>query len=180
MRQAHSLGKPGFGSSGEVDSGGFQSCCGLMELCCPCACTAKWSRYGRSKLANMLFSNELQVRLTQNNLDSAVMAITAQPGYCSTQLQMHAANDGAMPCWQFLGRNGGQSAADGAMPMLMAATDPKVVGGMFVEPSQGTGIRGLPKIAKGRGNGGNARMSVRLWDASNKTTGASWPVLGKK
>jgi hypothetical protein len=128
----------------------------------------------------MLFSNELQVRLTQNKLDDSVVAVTSQPGFCSTQLQMHAANDGAMPCWQCIGRNGGQSPADGAMPMLMAATDPKVVGGMFVEPSQGTGTRGLPIIAKSRGNGSNGLMAARLWDASNETTGASWPVLSKK
>jgi hypothetical protein len=128
----------------------------------------------------MLFSNELQARLTQNQLDGQVVAVTSQPGFCSTQLQMHAAKDGGMPCWKYFNSNGGQSPADGAMPMLMAATDAKVTGGMFVEPNEGKGTRGLPFISEGRGNGTNDGMAARLWEASNERTGATWPELASK
>src|SRR5829696_4693417 len=48
----------------------------------------RWRAYGQSKLANLLFTSELQRRLTEAG--STVRATAAHPGYAATNLQFHS------------------------------------------------------------------------------------------
>jgi NAD(P)-dependent dehydrogenase (short-subunit alcohol dehydrogenase family) len=81
----------------------------------------RWLAYGQSKLANLMFSYELQRRL--DSAGSPVRSLAAHPGYASTNLQYHTESFQD----RFMGignRVFAQSAQDGALPSLCAATRP--------------------------------------------------------
>ena len=90
----------------------------------------KWSAYSQSKLANMLFTLELQRRLAR--ADSGTIALASHPGYAATELQ---ATGPRMSGSRFMEQGSmlfnrlfAQSAAGGALPSLYAATAPDVAG----------------------------------------------------
>src|SRR5205085_11783616 len=94
----------------------------------------KWLRYGQSKLANLLFIFELDRRARAAG--SGLTAAVAHPGYANTNLQ-----SGTSFQWSnFMA----QSAADGALPALYAATALDVQGGEFFGPSGFMQQRGSP------------------------------------
>ncbi|TCN34381.1 NAD(P)-dependent dehydrogenase (short-subunit alcohol dehydrogenase family) [Kribbella sp. VKM Ac-2500] len=134
---------------------------------------SKWDAYGKSKLANLLFTLELdrRARAAGSNLLSA----GSHPGYARTHLQT------AGP--QLAGRNleariiGGfsgllaQSAAAGAWPSLYAATSPEVRPGSYFGPAF-LGYRGVPKVARPSRTAQDPELAQRLWKWSVEATGA--------
>jgi NAD(P)-dependent dehydrogenase (short-subunit alcohol dehydrogenase family) len=132
-----------------------------------------WRAYGQSKLANLLFTAELQRRLTAAG--SSVLATAAHPGYASTNLQFHSGN-GVM---DVISRIGNQLIAQdengGALPTLYAAVA-DVPGNSFAGPGGFMEQRGAPKLvgrSKAAQDGGVAR---RLWDVSEQLTGVRFPL----
>ncbi|MDT0332147.1 oxidoreductase [Nocardiopsis lambiniae] len=127
--------------------------------------------YGRSKLANLLFTLELQRRLTE--VGSPVLSVAAHPGYAATNLQGHAANPLSRAFTAIGNRLFAQSAAAGALPTIYAATQPMPPAG-FAGPRGG--MRGAPTLC-GRSSaakdGGAAR---RLWELSEERTGVTFPI----
>ncbi|MFB6176020.1 MAG: short-chain dehydrogenase, partial [Halobaculum sp.] len=110
----------------------------------------KWDAYGRSKLANLLFAYELDRRLAANGIDD-VTSVGCHPGYADTELQGRAAEHSNLPGYQYvmrlLNRVLAQSAADGALPMLYAATaTDEVEGGDYVGPDGFGAMRGSPVV----------------------------------
>ncbi|MGH3804732.1 MAG: oxidoreductase, partial [Pseudonocardiaceae bacterium] len=103
----------------------------------------RWSAYGQSKLANLLFTYELQRRLAAAG--SPVKAVAAHPGYASTNLQAHteSVQDKLMAVGN---RIFAQSAEMGTLPMLFAATAPDVIGGSYIGPDGLFEQRGHPKV----------------------------------
>ncbi|MEX1311199.1 MAG: oxidoreductase, partial [Candidatus Sulfomarinibacteraceae bacterium] len=86
----------------------------------------KMKAYGRSKLANLLFTFELQRRLERAG--SGLMATAAHPGWTGTDLQRHSA------FIMLANRFFAQTPSTGALPTLRAATDPEAAGGDYYGP----------------------------------------------
>ena len=111
-----------------------------------------WMAYGQSKLANLLFTYELQRRFRDAGADA--IAVGCHPGYATTNLQtagprMSGSRIGAA-VMELNNRLVGQSAADGALPTLYAATAPDVRGGDYIGPLGLLHMRGAPGKARAR------------------------------
>jgi NAD(P)-dependent dehydrogenase (short-subunit alcohol dehydrogenase family) len=131
-----------------------------------------WKAYGQSKLACLMFALELQRRS-----DSAGWNLTsnaAHPGFSRTNLfasgpggLLSVATDFAAPFF-------GHSAADGARPILFAATSPQAKPGGYYGPGGFGELRGTPAPALIMPRARDAATAARLWDASEKLTGTSF------
>src|SRR5450755_368334 len=129
--------------------------------------------YGRSKLANLLFTYELQRRLAAAG--AATVALAAHPGYARTELSRNMplpTRLGALLVEQVFG----QSAAMGALPLLRAATDPQAGGGDFYGPGGRTGMTGCPALVTSSARAHDADLQRRLWAESERLTGVTYPV----
>lgn len=129
--------------------------------------------YARSKLANLLFTYELQRRLAAAG--SSTIAVAAHPGAADTELTRHA--------WAPLralnamfGRLVTQSAAMGALPTLRAATDPDVKGGEYYGPGGIAEARGHPQRVSSSSRSHDQDAQHRLWQVSEKLTGVAFPL----
>ena len=134
-----------------------------------------WRAYGQSKLANLLFTGELQRRLTEAG--STVKATAAHPGYAATNLQSHSGSRVVAFAMKQLGnRLIAQDAAGGALPTLYAAVA-DIPGGSFACPSGpfGLGLRGAPTLVGRSAAAGDEQVARRLWTVSETLTGVSFP-----
>jgi len=136
----------------------------------------KWSAYGRSKLANLLFAYELQRRLAESPMD--VRSVACHPGYAATDLQFRGPRQmgstvrmGAMKAANAVF---GQSAARGALPMLFAATSDEVVGGEYVGPGGFMNMRCAPEFQSSNAASNDEADAERLWAVSEERTGVSY------
>lgn len=140
--------------------------------------TRKYSRfraYGRSKLANLLFTNELQRKLAAGG--SKILALSAHPGMSSTNLgraQENAAPGPFDSVLRLLTRPFMQSAAMGALPTLRAAVDPEAKGGEFYGPPGSAQMRGYPVRVEGAAAAADVELARRLWEVSEELTGVSY------
>ena len=125
--------------------------------------------YTQSKLANLLFTYELQRRFDDAGVDA--IAAAAHPGWTATNLQAHT--------WYFRMMNPlvAQGPEMGALPMLFAATAPDVKGGDYYGPGGWREWRGYPKRVKSSKRSYDKDVAARLWDTSEKLTGVryGWP-----
>ena len=134
-----------------------------------------WRAYGQSKLANLLFTLELQRRLGEAG--SNVLATAAHPGYAATNLQFHSGSkiqDVFSAMGNFLLA---QSADDGALPTLYAATADMPPAG-YAGPGGFMEQRGAPKLVGRTGAASDEEVARRLWDVSEELTGVRFPLLG--
>lgn len=136
-----------------------------------------WGAYGQSKLANLLFTGELQRRLDRAHL--SVKSMAAHPGYAHTNLQSASAR---MQGKSFQARMAdrtndllAQSAAIGALPTLFAATAPGLPGDSFVGPSGFMEMRGYPQLVGRSARAADLADAAALWTASEKLTGVTYP-----
>ena len=137
----------------------------------------RWNTYGQSKLANLLFTSELQRRLDAAGLD--IKAMAAHPGYSNTNLQ-HAspAMRGAgfeLRMTNVMNAILGQSPAMGALPTLFAATAPGLPGDTYVGPDGPAEIRGFPRVVGRTPAAKDERAAQRLWTISEDLTGVHYP-----
>jgi NAD(P)-dependent dehydrogenase (short-subunit alcohol dehydrogenase family) len=132
-----------------------------------------FSAYNQSKLANLLFTSELQRRLSA--IGSDVIATAAHPGYAATNLTSHtgsAIKGAVMAISDVLLA---QSAAKGALPTIYAAVE-DIPGDTYVGPSGPGEFRGSPKIA-GRTKAAKDTVSAAaLWSLSEELTGVAFPL----
>jgi len=127
--------------------------------------------YGRSKLANLLFTYELQRRLA--TAASTTEALVAHPGVSKTELGRNAPRS-----VQFMERFSGlflQSAAQGALPQLRAATDPDATGGEYYGPDGFMEGRGNPVVVTSSPRSHDEQLQTALWAASERLTGVTSP-----
>ncbi len=132
----------------------------------------RWSAYGQSKLANLLFGFELARKLGRSG--STVSSMVAHPGYANTELQSHTQS-----VYDLLMKVGGlfaQSAAGGALPELYAATSPDAASGAFYGPNGFGGMRGAPTLSKSMPKARDEGVASALWIASEKLTGVSYAI----
>lgn len=119
--------------------------------------------YGQSKLANLLFTYELQRRLSAAGRDT--IAVAAHPGWTKTNLQRYSG------LAQFLNPFFGQSQPMGALPTLRAAVDPDVKGGEYYGPDGFMEMRGHPKRVASNNRSHNEADAQKLWAVSEQLTG---------
>ena len=127
--------------------------------------------YGRSKLANLLFTYELQRRLAAAG--SETVALAAHPGGSDTELGRHL--PGAKLLSPLLGLLA-QSAAMGALPTVRAATDPEAAGGQYYGPDGFLETRGHPVVVRSSARSHEVDTQARLWAVSEQLTGVTFPV----
>jgi NAD(P)-dependent dehydrogenase (short-subunit alcohol dehydrogenase family) len=129
--------------------------------------------YGQSKLANLLFTLELQRRLT--SAGSRVRALAAHPGWAATNLQGRTQSwvvDRAMKLGNALVA---QSDEQGALPSLAAATL-DLPGGSYLGPSGRNELRGRPTLVGRTRAASDPELARRLWAASAELTGVDFPL----
>ena len=133
----------------------------------------RWTAYGQSKLANLLFALELQRRL--DAAGSPVRSVACHPGFAATNLQFQAAqltgNRIEALANAVLNKTVAQSAAAGALPTLFAATVEDVPGGAYVGPDGPGEWRGAPQITAPAGRALKQDDARRLWEVSEELTG---------
>jgi len=125
--------------------------------------------YGRSKLANLLFTYELQRRLETSNMDA--IAVAAHPGMCKTDLLSKPESPLFFKLVMPLAGLVVQSAAMGALPILRAAVDPEARGGEYYGPEGKNESRGYPVIVQSNEASHNMEDAARLWEVSEELTG---------
>ncbi|MFE5118222.1 oxidoreductase [Streptomyces sp. NPDC056669] len=124
--------------------------------------------YSQSKLANLLFTLELQRRLAAAH--SPVRALAAHPGWATTNIQRHDGN----ALSRAIVRAVGQDNKAGALPSLYAAVQ-DLPGASFVGPSGRGEVRGAPTLV-GRSAAACDPVTARhLWTVSEELTGIAFP-----
>ncbi len=129
--------------------------------------------YGQSKLANLLFTYELQRRLAARN--EPTIAVAAHPGISDTELTRHLPQI-ILPAYNLLAPLVTNSAAMGALPTLLAATDASVQGGQYYGPDGFQELRGYPKLVTSTSQSHDEGLQERLWTVSEELTGVTFPV----
>jgi NAD(P)-dependent dehydrogenase (short-subunit alcohol dehydrogenase family) len=124
--------------------------------------------YGQSKLANLLFTYELQRRLAAAGKDT--LAVAAHPGWTETNLQAHA------KAVKFMNRFLAQKPLMGALPTLYAATEPSVNGAEYYGPSGFMEMNGPPKRVKSNKRSYDQNVAKQLWDVSEELTGVHFQI----
>ena len=130
----------------------------------------RWLAYGQSKLANLLFTSELQRRATAAG--APLLAVAAHPGTAATELTRSVPGAGfAGPLFE---RWVAQSPEMGALPQLYAATMPDVGPDDYWGPDGAFEQRGYPrKVGRSRAARDTA-TAERLWDLSEQLTGVTY------
>jgi NAD(P)-dependent dehydrogenase (short-subunit alcohol dehydrogenase family) len=133
---------------------------------------SRWGSYSRSKLANLLFTFELDRRLRSRNLP--VTAVACHPGYSATELMGKSRQGRIGQIMQAAFTLVGQPSSMGALPTLMAATS-DLPGSSYVGPSNLFQMRGLPKVVKTRRLARDEAAQRKLWELSELATGLRYP-----
>jgi NAD(P)-dependent dehydrogenase (short-subunit alcohol dehydrogenase family) len=135
----------------------------------------RWRAYGQSKLANLLFTLELQRRLDEAG--SKLRALAAHPGYAATNLQSRTQNIVQNTIMAITNKLLAQSEEMGALPTQYAATQ-DLPGGSYVGPDGFQEQRGHPALASRSAAAKDAETAKQLWTLSEELTGVSFPLAG--
>ena len=133
----------------------------------------RWLAYGQAKLANLLFTYELQRQLAAAG--STRTALAAHPGYAATNLQSHTESIQS----RLMGtasRPLAQSAEMGALPTLYAATVADLPGGSYIGPDGPFEQRGYPKLVHSNRRSHDQATAAGLWTLSQTLTGVTITV----
>jgi NAD(P)-dependent dehydrogenase (short-subunit alcohol dehydrogenase family) len=162
---AHRLGKLKTGDKGEINVS--------KENYSP------WTVYGNSKLANLLFTNELVRRLKIAN--SNITVAVAHPGYANTNLQLVAATKRSglrksveLAVTKVMNIILGQSAAKGALPQIAACTWVDIQSGDYLGPRGLFESRGKPKKVKMNKSAQDIELAKRVWRTSEELLGVTF------
>jgi NAD(P)-dependent dehydrogenase (short-subunit alcohol dehydrogenase family) len=133
----------------------------------------RMTAYAQSKLANLMFTYELQRRMHAAGAPTAALA--AHPGVAFTELTRNLPGviQAAYPA---IGGLFTQSAAMGALPILRAATDPAAAGGEYYGPGGLGQAKGYPVRVSSNAKSRDQAAQRRLWDESVRLTGVTYPV----
>ncbi|HEY7934834.1 MAG TPA: oxidoreductase [Solirubrobacteraceae bacterium] len=132
-----------------------------------------WRAYGQSKLANLLFTSELQRRLTAAG--SPVLATAAHPGYAATNLQFHSGRRSLDLISKAGNRLLAQDEQGGALPTLYAALA-EIPGNAFAGPGGFMEQRGPAKLVGRSSAAKDTDVARRLWVLSEQLTGVHFPL----
>lgn len=138
--------------------------------------------YEQSKLANLLFTYELDRRLRA--ADSRVIALACHPGAVYTDLFATSSRLQQFllsPAMRIINFWAVQNARMGALPALRAAADPSAHGGAYFGPRR-YGLRrrfytGYPAVVESSARSHDEADQARLWQVSEQLTGVSYAAL---
>ena len=135
-----------------------------------------WAAYGQSKLANLLFTYELQRRLARAG--QATLVVAAHPGWASTDIIGNGMGAGA-PGFKarLIATVFGmvaQSARDGALPSLYAAMAPEAQGGFYYGPTGWNETRGAVGVSRIFPQAADPEAGTKLWTLTEKLTGVTF------
>jgi NAD(P)-dependent dehydrogenase (short-subunit alcohol dehydrogenase family) len=130
--------------------------------------------YGRSKLANLLFTYELQRFFDANNFNS--ISVAAHPGISHTNLARHLEDKWYFKILYPLYKRMTQDAAKGALPQIRASVDLQVKGGEYYGPNGFMEMKGHPVKVQSNGRSHNSEDARKLWVVSEKLTGVEFGI----
>jgi NAD(P)-dependent dehydrogenase (short-subunit alcohol dehydrogenase family) len=133
----------------------------------------RWAAYQQSKLANLLFTLELQRRLSL--AASTVRALASHPGYAATNLQFRSESRLADRFATIGNRLFAQTDEAGAQSTLFAATQ-DLPGASYVGPDGLAERRGHPTLVGRSAEASDVEMAKRLWTLSEELTGVTFPL----
>lgn len=131
--------------------------------------------YGRSKLANLLFTYELQRKLEAANAD--LISVAAHPGVATTNLARYVEGKFLFKILSPLFKLMAQDQAMGALPQIRASVDPEVIGGTYYGPDGKNEYKGYPVVVPSNEASHNLQDAAKLWEESEKLTGISFNLL---
>ncbi|MGO2986372.1 MAG: oxidoreductase, partial [Brevibacterium aurantiacum] len=130
--------------------------------------------YGQSKLANLLFTSELQRRLTE--VSSPVIATAAHPGLAATNLYKREGSRVFASVTEAVIGLISQNEQQGALPTLCAATA-DIPGNSYVGPRRLKETTGQPTLVDRSDEAKDAEVARRLWMVSEELTGVEFPEM---
>ena len=133
----------------------------------------RWAAYQQSKLANLLFTLELQRRLTAAG--SPIRALAAHPGYAATNLQFRSERGIEDRVMGVANRLFAQTDEAGARPTLFAASQ-DLPGASYVGPDGFAEQRGYPTLVGRTAAASDVEMAKQLWTLSEELTGVGFPL----
>ncbi len=140
---------------------------------------SKWGAYGQAKLANLLFTYELQRKLDAKG--ASLITVACHPGYAATNLQATGPRMQGSKLMermtQVANRLFSQSAAMGALPTLYAATSPDVRGGDYIGPNGFMENWGHPKKVGSSVRSRDEAAAAQLWEVSESLTAVHYEAL---
>ena len=128
--------------------------------------------YCQSKLADIIFSIELQRRLSANHKQT--VSIAAQPGANKTELTRYMSTDALAAGIERVGPL--MDPWQGALPSLYAATSTEAYGGKLYGPDKDGGYRGYPAEATITTNALDEGIAKKLWSFAEQATGVYFPL----
>lgn len=134
-----------------------------------------WDAYNNSKLANLLFANELDRRARAAGL--SLLSVAVHPGISKTSIFANGpgAGDFKAKIVNLLAPILMQDDVMGALPTEFAATDPSIRGGQYIGPDGLAEFKGFPKLVQPRPQALDQTAAKTLWELSEKLTGVSYP-----
>lgn len=136
---------------------------------------SKWGAYGQSKLANLLFTHELDRRLKEAG--SGTISVACHPGWAATNLQEAGPRMEGSKLMEKLSAWGNamlaQDAAAGALPTVFATVEP-LRGNEYVGPTRLMGWHGPPEIIEPLPKARDPETAKRLWEESEELTGVRY------
>lgn len=139
---------------------------------------SRWGAYGQSKRANLLFTFELQTRLTAAK--ASTISVAAHPGGAKTNLPgtSMSLSNARIDRFYFatVARLMSQSPLMGALPQLYAGTDSHIFGGELIGPGSFAGMRGYPRVDHHARKEYDRSTAARLWEVSEELTGVKYDL----
>ncbi len=130
--------------------------------------------YRQSKLSNLLFAIELQNRLERACVST--ISVACHPGISATNLLSRGSGKETGRLLKMLMRIVAQSAEDGALPTLYAATHPDLRGGEFIGPDGPGNHKGYPILTNDAARLYKPDLAARLWEVSESLTGVKYSI----
>jgi NAD(P)-dependent dehydrogenase (short-subunit alcohol dehydrogenase family) len=130
--------------------------------------------YGQAKLANLMFSYDLNRRLAGKN----TLSVAAHPGVSNTELMRHTPGNN-LPGFDTIAGLVTNSPLVGALATLRAATAEDVRGGQYYGPAfpiASMGLVGHPQLVTSSAQSHDTAIQQRLWTVSEELTGVTFPL----
>jgi NAD(P)-dependent dehydrogenase (short-subunit alcohol dehydrogenase family) len=137
----------------------------------------RWSAYSQSKLANLLFTYELQWRLSSQG--APTLGLAAHPGFAATDLrtrQMNREQPLSLRILLWFYELPAQPVEMGVLPQLYAATAEGVQGGEYYGPGSLIEFSGYPRRVRSSRRSQDPVTARRLWEVSQELTGVDYPI----